>query len=231
MKKLILSIVISLIISGGAVAAVSQYFSDIHYIDKEGAAVIYFNNPNYLALPENEPFTFEQEIIASQNNLSKITLFVKNTGALALSATLYGPSSAMPLREDNISTSQTGPTTPIDWIFEPLTDSSGQTYTIRIQGIAGPDGLSFPTIEPARYDGGLFLWNGKTVETERLSIDWQYYTPNAWQSLLHRLIFAKPGIFNYVQTWEILISVFILMNAACLTLVLLLLFTIGTKRN
>ncbi len=220
MKKILLFCAISFILTGAGIALIAKQYSNTQYIDQEGASVIYFRDPEFINIAANQQFIFRQEIKASQNNLGKTILYIKNQNPINLTVSIFDSELQSPLRSDKISTRITGSATVLEWVFEPIADSAHKTYIYQIQGTTGEHVLSFHTIGPDRYDGGRLTLNGQTDDAHRLVLDWQYSTSNAWQVLMRRLTYAKPGIFNHAGTWQVLIASTLLINALCIVLCL-----------
>jgi len=202
MKKYnLLALIISFIITTGLLLWMLILVSNTHIIDKEGVGLGNFKNFQEIILAPDTDLS--QEIFSTQNELTKLTIALKSTKPSTLSLELQKENHVV--RQRSINIPQLNHVQFIEWLFDPIIDSQNKKYLLNIKTGAQ---ITLFTVEPERYDGGNLYINGSINDPERIIIDWEYFSANPIKTLINRITYAKPGIFNHSATFIILFILF-----------------------
>jgi len=186
-----------------------SFYGNISYIDREGAFLIGLKGTNMLTYPPNDIIEIGQEVISSQNRLARIIFPIRTQQPLTLSLSLQDSSTENIIRQTTISVTDSHE---IVWEFNPIENSKEKLYRFLLKTKTGDSTLSFYTIPPERYDGGTLYTSGIKKNEARIVLDWQYYTDQPFTTLIKRLIYAKPGVFNHQITFIIILLIFGLLQ-------------------
>lgn len=205
MKKYnLLTLVISFIITAGLLFWMLILVSNTHIIDKEGVGLGNFKNFQEIILTPDTDLS--QEIFSTQNELTKLTISLKSTKPSTLSLELQKENHMV--RQHSIDIPELSHVQFIEWLFDPITDSKDKKYLLNIK----TDGqITLFTVGPERYDGGNLYINSSINNQERVIIDWEYFAAHPINTLLQRLTYTKPGIFNKIPTIILLLVLFWIM--------------------
>lgn len=230
-KKLYyITIIISLLLIVGINVLIVSHFTHLKYIDAQGVVLGNFRQYETITLPADQPFTIKQAFVSTGDNLSKFTLTTKYSSQTNLHYSLQEQggvnvrqgSVSLPLPEPHIQY--------IDWAFEPIENSQNKNYLLIISGQPGEGGINLFTVEPNRSDAANFILNGEEQLNSRLILDWRYFASHPINTMLNRLGYAKPGMFNH-QISFIIIIVILEAFAFLLLWTLLVHFTITNKKQ
>jgi hypothetical protein len=206
MKKYnLLALIISFIITTGLLLWMLILVSNTHIIDKEGVGLDNFKNFQEIILAPDTDLS--QEIFSTQNELTKLTISLKSTKPSTLSLELQKENHVV--RQHSINIPQLSHVQFIEWLFDPITDSRDKKYLLNIK--TGTQ-ITLFTVEPERYDGGNLYINGPINDQERVIIDWEYFAAHPINTLINRITYTKPSIFNKTPTIVLLLTLFWIMN-------------------
>jgi hypothetical protein len=214
MKKNTL-ITTSITIATAAIICTVSGFTYIgrQYIDTEGAGLSGYRGAELYEIKANSVYSVEQQIITSQSRLAKISIPIESPQPGSVHVALKNDAKQAVIGEATLPIPSGQVAAPVIWTFSPLSDPAGKKYWLEISGQTGTEPIKFLAIDPARYDGGDLYINGQQQKDRRIIVDWQYFTPNAWSTLIDRLTYAKPGIWG---SRGVLISLIVLLFSSAL---------------
>lgn len=186
-----------------------------HYIDTEGVGLGNYKKTSQLDVPAGSSTTITEEITSREAGLSKISipLLISKSTTLVLSLIDQRTGQVIRQQQFTISADPKQSSQLINWQFSPMSESADKSYELKINTPSN-ETFSFLTVTPERFDGGKLTVNGNSIEESRIIIDWQYYSSHPLSTVLDRLRYNKPGIFNHRSTYVILFCCLVILYGA-----------------